>query len=61
MGSWVYTLRDYATTFAFLKSANAIGLPMKELITDKYPLSQINEAYRKNLAMTGLKIAVMPD
>ena len=61
VGSWVYTLRDYATTFAFLKSANAIGLPMKELITDKYPLSQINEAYRKNLAMTGLKIEVMPD
>ena len=43
VGSWVYTLRDYATTFAFLKSANAIGLPMKELITDKYPLRQINE------------------
>ncbi|MCD8230584.1 MAG: zinc-binding dehydrogenase [Clostridiales bacterium] len=61
VGSWVYTLRDYATTFDFLKSANAIGLPMKELITDKYPLSQINEAYRKNLAMTGLKIAVMAD
>ena len=61
VGSWVYTLRDYATTFEFLKSANAIGLPIKELITDKYPLSQINEAYRKNLAMTGLKIAVMPD
>ena len=61
VGSWVYTLRDYATTFDFLKSAKAIGLPMSELITDKYPLSQINEAYRKNLAMTGLKIAVMPD
>jgi len=61
VGSWVYTLRDYATTFDFLKSANAIGLPMKELITDKYPLSRINEAYRKNLEMTGLKIAVMAD
>lgn len=61
VGSWVYTLRDYATTFAFLKSAKAIGLPMNELITDKYPLSRINEAYAKNLAMTGLKIAVMPD
>lgn len=61
VGSWVYTLRDYATTFDFLKSAKAIGLPIKDLITDKYPLSQINEAYRKNLAMTGLKIAVMPD
>ena len=61
VGSWVYTLRDYATTFDFLKSAKAIGLPMKSLITDKYPLSQINEAYKKNLAMTGLKIAVIPD
>ena len=61
VGSWVYTLRDYATTFDFLKSAKAIGLPMSELITDRYPLSQINEAYKKNLAMTGLKIAVLPD
>lgn len=61
VGSWVYTLRDYATTFEFLKSAKAIGLPMNELITDKYPLSQINEAYQKNLAMTGLKIAVVMD
>lgn len=61
VGSWVYTLRDYATTFEFLKSAKAIGLPMSELITDRYPLSQINEAYKKNLAMTGLKIAVLPD
>ncbi len=61
VGSWVYTLRDYATTFDFLKSAKAIGLPINELITDKYPLSQINEAYKKNLAMTGLKIAVLPD
>ena len=61
VGSWVYTLRDYATTFEFLKSAKAIGLPIDQLITDKYPLSRINEAYRKNLAMTGLKIAVLPD
>lgn len=61
VGSWVYTLRDYATTFDFLKSAKAIGLPMSELITDKYPLSQINEGFKKNLSMTGLKIAVIPD
>ena len=61
VGSWVYTLRDYATTFDFLKSAKAIGIPISELISDRYPLSQINEAYKKNLAMTGLKIAVFPD
>ena len=59
VGSWVYTLRDYVTTFDFLKRAQAIGLPMKDLITDKYPLEQINEAHQKNLAMTGLKIAII--
>ncbi len=61
VGSWVYNLRDYATTFDFLKSANAIGLPMKELITDKYPLSRIDEAFQKAASMTGLKIAVMAE
>ena len=59
VGSWVYNLRDYATTFDFLKRAKAIGLPMSELITDKYPLEEINEALEKNLSMTGLKIAVV--
>lgn len=59
VGSWVYTLRDYATTFDFLKRAKAIGLPMAELITHKYPLEEINEALHKNLEMTGLKIAIV--
>ena len=59
VGSWVYTLRDYVTTFEFLKAAKSIGLPLAELITDKYPLEQINEALEKNLAMTGLKIAIV--
>lgn len=59
VGSWVYTLRDYATTFDFLKRAQAIGLPMKELITHKFPLEEINEAHRTNLAQKGLKIAIV--
>lgn len=59
VGSWVYTLRDYVTTFDFLKRAKAIGLPMSELITDRFPLEQINEAHQTNLAMTGLKIAII--
>jgi len=59
VGSWVYTLRDYATTFDFLKRAKGIGLPIAELITDVYSLDQINEAHRKNLEMTGLKIAII--
>ena len=59
VGSWVYTLRDYATTFEFLKSAKSIGLPMDKLITHTYPLDQINEAHKTNLAMSGLKIAII--
>ena len=59
VGSWVYTLRDYATTFDFLKSAKRIGLPMDKLITHTYPLDEINEALKTNLAMTGLKIAII--
>lgn len=59
VGSWVYTLRDYATTFDFLKSAKRIGLPIDKLITHTYPLEQINEALKTNLAMTGLKIAII--
>ena len=59
VGSWVYTLRDYATTFDFLKRAIAIGLPIKELITHKFPLDQINEAMGVNVRQEGLKIAIV--
>ena len=59
VGSWVYTLRDYATTFDFLKRAKAIGLPMDDLITHEFPLEEINEAHETNLAMKGLKIAII--
>ena len=59
VGSWVYTLRDYATTLDFLKSAKQIGLPMEKLITHTYSLDEINEAHKTNLAMSGLKIAII--
>ena len=59
VGSWVYTLRDYATTFDFLKRAKGIGLPIGKLITHKFPLDQINEAHITNLKMEGLKIAII--
>ena len=59
VGSWVYTLRDYATTFDFLKRAKGIGLPIEKLITHKYPLEAINDAFVTNLKMEGLKIAIV--
>ncbi|MBO6137159.1 MAG: zinc-binding dehydrogenase [Lachnospiraceae bacterium] len=59
VGSWVYTLRDYATTFEFLKAAQRDGIPIKELITHKFALKDINEAHEFNLAQKGLKIAIV--
>ena len=59
VGSWVYTLRDYATTFEFLKSAKKAGIPIEKLITHTFPLDEINEAHKTNLAMSGLKIAII--
>ncbi len=59
VGSWVYTLRDYVTTFDFLKRSQAIGLPIKSLITHKFPLDQINEAMGVNLRQEGFKIAIV--
>lgn len=59
VGSWVYTLRDYATTFDFLKRAKGIGLPLHELVTHTFTLDQINEAHVTNLKMEGLKIAII--
>ncbi len=59
VGSWVYTLRDYATTFDFLKRAKGIGLPIEKLITHKYSLEQIDDAFQTNLKMEGLKIAIV--
>jgi len=59
VGSWVYTLRDYATTFDFLKRAKGIGLPVNKLITHKYPLDKINDGFITNLKMEGLKVTVI--
>lgn len=59
VGSWVYTLRDYATTFDFIKRAKGIGLPLNKLVTHAFPLEEIDEAFKTNIRMEGLKVAVI--
>jgi len=59
VGSWCYNLRDYPTTFDFIKRALAIGLPLKKLVTHQFPLEEINEALETNLKMAGLKVVVI--
>lgn len=59
VGSWVYTPQDYPITFDFLKRAKAIGLPVEELVTHKFPLEKITEALETNVKMLGIKVAVV--
>ena len=59
VGSWCYTLRDYPTTFDFLKRALAIGLPIKKLVTHEFSLDDINDALKANIKMEGLKVVVI--
>ena len=61
VGSWVYTPQDYPITFDFLKRAKGIGLPVEELVTHHFKLDDIDEAFQTNLAMTGIKVAVVCD
>ena len=58
VGSWVYTPQDYPTTFAFLKRAKGIGLPVEELVTHHFDLADIQEALETNVQMKGIKVAV---
>lgn len=59
VGSWVYTPQNYPTTFNFLKRAVGIGLPVEKLVTHKFPLEQIGDALETNVAMKGIKVAVV--
>ncbi len=61
VGSWVYNLRDYPTTFDFLKRAQGIGIPLQNLITHRFSLDQIDEALKTNVRMDGIKVAYVND
>ena len=61
VGSWVYTIQDYPITFDFLKRAAGLALPLTKLISHRYSLEEITEALETNLAMTGIKVAIIND
>ncbi len=61
VGSWVYTAREYPVAIAMIRHLQAIGVPLEELVTHTFPLSRIDEAFRANIALEGIKIAVRPD
>ncbi len=43
------------------RGAEELGVPLEELVTHTFPLSRIDEAFRANIALEGIKIAVRPD
>lgn len=61
VGSWTYTPQDYVTTFDFIKRATGIGLPIKELITHRFPLNKLNEAMETNMKQEGIKVVYVND
>lgn len=56
VGSWDYSAEDYPTTMAFLRQAREMNIPIKELITHRFPLDQLNEAMETNVAQAGIKV-----
>lgn len=56
VGSWTYTLKDYVTTFDFLRRASEIGLPVEELITHRFGLDELNQAMEVNMKQEGIKV-----
>lgn len=60
VGSWVYTANEYPVAIAMIRHLIRIGIPIDELVTNTFSLSRINEAMEANMAMEGIKIAVVP-
>ena len=60
VGSWVYTVDEYPVAYNFLRRAQGIGLPVESLITHRFPLDKIPEAFDVNIRQEGLKVAVIP-
>lgn len=61
VGSWDYGAHEYPNTMAFVQRAKALGLPLEELITHRYPLDRMNEAMEMNLSQEGIKICYIAE
>lgn len=57
-GSWAYNSWEYPNAYHFLQRAVKIGIPVRELITHRFPLDQIDDAFQANIRQEGIKIVV---
>ncbi len=60
VGSWVYTVDEYPIAYNFLRRAQDVGLPIDSLITHRFPLDRMEEAFAVNIRQEGLKVVVIP-
>ena len=60
VGSWVYTPQDYSVTIGMIRHMAKMGLPVEDLVTHTFPLAEINRAMETNIAMEGIKLAIVP-
>jgi len=60
VGSWVYTATEYPAAIAMIRHLAVIGIPVEELVTHTFPLDRIGEAMEANIAMQGIKLAIVP-
>ncbi|MEN1678779.1 MAG: zinc-binding dehydrogenase [Planctomycetota bacterium] len=62
LGSWAYNSWEYPNAYHFLQRAESAGLPVSDLVTHRFPLHMIQEAFDLNLRQEGVKIVVQtPD
>ena len=57
-GSWAYNSFEYPNAYHFLQQAEKIGIPVSSLITHRFPLSRIQDAFDTSLRQEGVKIVV---
>ena len=61
VGSWAYNSWEYPNAYHFLARAEKIGIPVASLVTHRFPLSRIQEAFDTTLRMEGIKVMVTAD
>lgn len=60
-GSWVYNSFEYPNAYHFLQRAERIGLPVRSLVTHRFPLDRIEEAFAVAARQEGVKVMVEAD
>lgn len=58
VGSWCYNSWEYPNAYHFLQRAARIGLPVEKLVTHRFPLDRITDAFQASLRQDGIKVMV---